>query len=274
VYKDRVVLITGGGEGIGAACVREFLRRGARLSVVDLRPRRDDASGAEILWTVGDITDIKVQRRVVDRTLARYRAVDILVNNVGIGLYAAASTTTIEQARKLFEVNFFAAVSLTRLVIPGMLQKGSGGIINISSVGALVALPWSGLYCATKSAMHAYSEALRRELAAHNIHVLTVAPGIVRTAFRQHVIAGEAPGGVAALDSIISPDDLAVAIADGWVARRRRLYEPRSGRLFALTDWLVPSLMDWFLRRCWTRPPRTVASHEGARAMAERENCQ
>src|SRR6185436_14797721 len=139
----KVVLITGASEGIGAACAREFRKRGARLS---LTARSEDnlkkVGGAEAAVTAGDLTDPDVRRRAVDRTIERFGAIDILVNNAGIGLYAPAWQAPLNEAHDMFELNFFAPLAMIQLVVPHMRQSGGGMIVNIGSIAGKVTLPW------------------------------------------------------------------------------------------------------------------------------------
>src|SRR3954447_3346949 len=115
--KDSVVLITGASGGIGAACAREFHKRGARLS---LTARSEDklkeVAGEDSLVTAGDITDAELRRQVVARTIERFGAIDILINNAGVGLYAPAWRAPMDEARAMFELNFFAALGMIQLV--------------------------------------------------------------------------------------------------------------------------------------------------------------
>src|SRR6185369_8359682 len=117
----KVVLITGASEGIGAACAAEFASRGARLSLTarsEAGLRR--AAGADGLITPGDLTLEETRRQVVDRTLERFGAIDILINNAGVGFYAPSWCAPEEQTRGLMELNFFALLGMTQLVVPHM----------------------------------------------------------------------------------------------------------------------------------------------------------
>jgi NAD(P)-dependent dehydrogenase (short-subunit alcohol dehydrogenase family) len=134
---DRVVMITGASEGIGTACAREFLRRGARLSLIDVCSEKPGYDHGNALWTIGDVTDEAVRREAVAATTARLGSVDILLNNAGVSLFASPSETSLVSARRLFAVNFWAAVALTCLVLLQMRQRRSGAVINIESIGGL-----------------------------------------------------------------------------------------------------------------------------------------
>ena len=117
----------------------------------------------------------------------------------------------------------------------------------MGSVGGHVALPWAAVYCASKFALHSLSDSLHRELKREGIHVAKVCPGIVRTDFRAHVLAGEAPGKVEAIRRTVSPEQVAVAIADSVVFNRTLSYVPPIGRFFRALDFFAPAVMDWFL---------------------------
>ena len=188
---DKVVLITGASEGIGAACAAVFHERKARLSLSCLSGP-DFPRPADALVTVGDITDPGVRDEIVRRTVDRFGTIDILVNNAGVGLYKPPSSAPIELVRRLFEVNVFAPLAMAQLTIPYMKRQGSGTIVNIGSVGGFASLPWASMYCASKFALHAINDSLRRELSRDGIHVMKVAPGIVDTKFREHVLDGTA----------------------------------------------------------------------------------
>src|SRR6185369_8405824 len=149
--EGSVVLITGASEGIGAACAREFQKRGAKLSLIARSEGKlKEVAGPDALVTAGDITDAETRRRVVSRTIERFGRVDILINNAGIGLYAPASRAPLEEARALFELNFFAALGMVQLVVPSMSEQGGGMLVNIGSIAGKITLPWFTLYSASK----------------------------------------------------------------------------------------------------------------------------
>ena len=259
-FQNKVVLITGGSAGIGEACVRHFRQLGASISIVDIV--RPPASTEGALVTVGDITDSEVRARVVRTTLDHFGKLDILVNNVGIGLYERASGHRDDEELQLFDTNVFSAIALAQLVIPHMKARREGWVANISSVGAYVGLPWSASYCASKSAIHSYSESLRRELHTHGVHVSTIVPGIVNTGFREHVLRGVAPEGVASIRQSVSPDDVARCVARAIARRKRRIFIPWYGRIFTGLDFFFPALMDAYIARQWSAADQSRAGSE------------
>jgi short-subunit dehydrogenase len=242
----KVVLITGASEGIGAACAREFRKRGARLS---LTARSEDnlkkVGGAEAAVTAGDLTDPDVRRRAVDRTIERFGAIDILVNNAGIGLYAPAWQAPLNEAHTLFELNFFAPLAMIQLVVPHMRQRGGGMLVNIGSIAGKVTLPWFTLYSATKSALGSLTEGLRMELADEGIRTMIVCPGYVKTGFQGHALVGQPPDRLLKGKKFaITPEQCAEAVARGVERNARTVVTPASGWALILAQRLLPSVVE------------------------------
>jgi short-subunit dehydrogenase len=237
----KVVLITGASEGIGAACAAEFARAGARLS---LTARNESAlaavGGARALVTAGDITDEAVRRRTVERTLDRFGAIDILINNAGMGLYMPSWRTPLDDARRLWELNLFAVLGMTQLVVPQMRERRSGTIVNIGSIAGKMTLPWFTLYSASKSAVGALTEGLRMELRADGVRTMLVCPGYVHTGFQSHVIGGHPPDRVLQGKRFaITAAECATAVRRGVERNARTVMAPRSG-------WLLVAMMRLF----------------------------
>jgi len=244
--EGKVVLITGASEGIGAACAEVFRKRGARLSLTARNEAKlRAAGGGDALVTAGDLTLAATREAVVKRTLERFGRIDVLINNAAAGLYTPAWATPVEEARRLFEVNFFAPLALVGLVAPHMRGQRSGVIVNVSSIAAHVTLPWLTLYSATKSALVSLSDGLRMELAKDGVHTMTVLPGYVRTNFQQHALGGEAPPRVTRSKRFaISPEKCAEAIARGVERDARQVIAPGWSRLAVAAQRLFPGLME------------------------------
>jgi NAD(P)-dependent dehydrogenase (short-subunit alcohol dehydrogenase family) len=258
---QRTVLVTGGSSGIGAACVRHFLEKGWRVSVIALPDSNlDDIAQLNVLITPGDLTRPQVREAAVERTLSTYGRIDVLLNNAGVGLYACPTDVPTHMLPRLFDVNVNAPLAMAQIVAPVMRRQGGGSIVNMGSVAGRVSLPWSVAYSASKFALCALNDSLRRELKKDRIHVLEVCPGIVSTDFKKNVLAGAVPAGVARIAWSVSPDLVAArtyrAIADG----RTVIYVPRIGRFFTALDAIAPRLMDAYLSRYL--PPRVSADEE------------
>jgi short-subunit dehydrogenase len=244
--EGKVVLITGASEGIGAACAAEFARAGARLS---LTARCDaglrQAGGPEALVTAGDLTDEETRRHTVERTVDRYGGIDVLINNAGAGFYCPSWRAPMEETRRLMELNFFSLLGLTQLVVPHMQKRGSGMIVNISSIGGKVTLPWMTLYSASKYAVCALTEGLRMELRRDHIRTMLVCPGYVKTGFQQHAYAGQAPPKVVrAKRAAITAAECAAAIRRGVERDARTILAPKAGWLLVGAARLFPSIFE------------------------------
>jgi short-subunit dehydrogenase len=179
---QQVVLITGASSGIGACCAAHLSKNGYRVyggarGVVT-------APGVEPLTL--DVADDASVARAVETVLAREGRIDVLVNNAGFGIAGAIEDTSIDEAREQFEVNFFGVLRMCRAVLPIMRQQKAGSIVNIGSIGGLMAIPFQGFYSASKFALEGLSEALRLEVRPFGIHVVLLEPGDHRTAFTQN----------------------------------------------------------------------------------------
>jgi short-subunit dehydrogenase len=230
--EGKVVIITGASEGIGAACAAEFARAGAKLS---LAARSEEglrrAGGEGALITPGDLTREETRRAVVERTLQRYGAIDILINNAGVGFYIPSWCAPEEQTRSLMELNFFAPLAMTQLVAPHMRARRSGTVVNVGSIGGKITLPWLTVYCASKAALGALTDGLRMELRRDNVHAMLVCPGYVVTRFQQNSTAGTIPDEVVrARRFAITAEACARAIRRGVERGARTVHAPGVGR--------------------------------------------
>jgi short-subunit dehydrogenase len=186
--QGKVVVITGASSGIGAALAKAFSKNGARVTLAARREERllsvaDDCPG-ESLILKADITDPNARQAIVAQTIDRWGRIDILVNNAGLGAYGHFLETSEEQWRHLFEVNLFAPVFLTQAVIPAMQARGRGIIINVVSIGGLIAHSDKvTAYVASKHALIGFSRGLAKDLASAGIRVLAVCPHLTDTDF-------------------------------------------------------------------------------------------
>ena len=247
---DKVVLITGASEGIGAACARAFLNNGAFVSLFAPPSGTFITSGSDgrVVRTAGDITDLEARREVVCRTIDYFGRIDVLINNVGVGQYGWPSEVDTTISKRMFDVNVFSPLALTQIVVTEMRRRRSGVIVNLGSIGGKVALPWAVMYCATKYATHCINDSLRRELSPDGIHVMKVCPGGVSTEFRNHVLQGEAPKKVQNIRWTVTPEQVAQVIVSGVRREKRTVYIPKIGRIFAMMDFFNSRWMDIYLK--------------------------
>ncbi|WP_018130959.1 SDR family oxidoreductase [Effusibacillus pohliae] len=189
--EDKVVMITGASRGIGEAVALEFAKRKAKIVLVARTPedlervrgRVLDAGAEDVLTITTDISKEEEVEVMLDVTLSRFGRVDILVNNAGVGYFKPVVDTTLSEWQTMFDVNVTGLFLCTRGVLPKMLEQGSGHIINISSdVGRRTIAGGAG-YCATKFAVQAFADALRKEVQRQGIKVTNILPGMTDTYF-------------------------------------------------------------------------------------------
>jgi NAD(P)-dependent dehydrogenase (short-subunit alcohol dehydrogenase family) len=178
----RVVLVTGASSGIGACCAAFLAKSGYR--VYGGSRGAVTAPGVEALTL--DVTDDASAAQAIEIILTREGRLDVLVNNAGFGIAGAIEDTSIDEAREQFEVNFFGVSRMCRAALPSMREKKAGYIVNIGSIGGLIAIPFQGFYSASKFALEGLSEALRLEVRPFGIHVVLIEPGDHRTSFTQN----------------------------------------------------------------------------------------
>lgn len=192
----KVALITGGSAGIGRATARAFAGLGYRLAIAarTVEPLKQVAIdlekqlNADVLAIPTDVTDPEQVRHLVDATLERYEAIDILVNNAGICMSGPFTSTTRADWEQIVNVNLWGYIHTTQAIVPHMLDRGSGHIINVGSFGGKMPLPEMTAYCTTKYAVTGLTEALRLELEPRGIAVIGVHPGVVKTEFLDRAI--------------------------------------------------------------------------------------
>lgn len=176
----KVILVTGASSGIGRACALGLTQQGHRVYGTSRAPRNEDGGFTMLPM---DVTDDDSVQAAVQTLLEREGRIDVVINNAGIGYGGAIEDTAIDEAHTLFETNFFGALRVCHAVLPTMRTQGSGTIINVSSIGGLISLPFQSLYSASKAALEAMSESLRMEVKRFGIHVVLVEPGDTRTQF-------------------------------------------------------------------------------------------
>ncbi|MDR0849993.1 MAG: SDR family NAD(P)-dependent oxidoreductase [Christensenellaceae bacterium] len=178
----EVVLITGAGTGIGAAAARLFAKSGYK--VYGLARNAFDIEGVTSI-----VCDMGVREQIVktvDWLIKKEGQVDILVNNAGMGIFGASEFSDSAQIERIMNVNFLGAVTLTNFVLPYMRSQGGGRIINTSSIGGFIPLPFQSFYSASKAALESWAKALSVEVKPFNIKITNLQCGDVKTDFTKN----------------------------------------------------------------------------------------
>jgi NAD(P)-dependent dehydrogenase (short-subunit alcohol dehydrogenase family) len=179
--NGSVALITGASSGIGKACADYLADRGWRVFAAQ---RTIAALGKPSIETIQmDVNDDDSVKRGVAEVLSRTNRIDAVINNAGFGIMGAIEDTSIEEAKAQMETNFFGVLRVCRAVLPKLREQRHGYIINMSSLSAVIGLPFSGLYSASKFALEGMTESLRLEVRRFGIHVVLIEPGDFRTRF-------------------------------------------------------------------------------------------
>lgn len=210
LQTQEVVLITGCGSGIGKALALAFHQQGHQVCATARRVEAlADLAQAGIHTLALDVTSAESIAQAMGTLQAQGQPVGMLINNAGFGAMGPLLDVSEAMWRKQMEVNVIAPMALARAVLPGMIARGRGAIVNISSVSGVMPTPFAGAYCASKAAVNALSDSLRMELKPLGIDVVTVQPGGIRSGF-----------GERAADEVqLAPDSPYQAVREGVLAR-------------------------------------------------------
>lgn len=187
-FANRTVIVTGASGGIGWALALQLAKQGARVGAIARRADRLAALTAETAGTpgtvataVGDVGDRESIQSAVQTLTEKLGPVDVMIANAGVGVPSGADPMQVDNVETMMRVNFFGVVYSFEAVLPGMLNRGSGHLVAISSMAAYKGLPGSAGYCASKAAVSTYCEGLRIELRRRGVAVTTVCPGFIDT---------------------------------------------------------------------------------------------
>jgi NAD(P)-dependent dehydrogenase (short-subunit alcohol dehydrogenase family) len=191
IMQSKTALVTGASSGIGEATAERLAMAGYKVYGTSRRAAKANQRSFELLPL--DVTSNESVEATVKEVLRLEGRIDLLVNNAGFGIApAAAEESSIEQARSIFETNFFGIVRMTRAVVPHMRRQRAGRIINIGSVLGFLPMPYAALYAATKHAVEGYSESLDHELRTRGIRVSVVEPAYTKTQFGANFVQPDA----------------------------------------------------------------------------------
>lgn len=186
--RGAISIVTGASSGIGAATAVELARRGATVAVVARRAERlaevveqCRRHGTEAFAHPADISDRAACNDLAAAVTARFGKVDVVVNNAGISLRRHAARASVEEIERVMQINFMGAVYLTMAVLPGMVERGRGSIVNVTSVAGYIPNPHESAYGASKAALSMWSHGLAVDLAGSGVHVGVLSPGPIDT---------------------------------------------------------------------------------------------
>jgi short-subunit dehydrogenase len=262
------VAVTGASSGIGEAIAREMARAGAKLTLVARRRELLEKLATEVgggaLAVAHDLSDSTRATAWMADAEKMHGPIDVLVNNAGVENTGPAALVDADAGERLLATNLLSPVRMARQLLPAMIARGNGVIVNVTSVAALTPAPLQAWYGASKAGLAAFSEALGGELRGTGVHVLTVYPGPVTTAMSEagYAAFGGKKGAVALLPEG-RPEELARRIRRAIARRQRRIVYPRfyvGARWF---PWLGRALADAFVKSPYLPAASPRRSPEG-----------
>ncbi|TAF49029.1 MAG: SDR family oxidoreductase [Sphingobacteriia bacterium] len=254
-FSGKVIVVTGGSEGIGKAMVEFFLTAGAKVATCGrnhdkLYALQAAHSGMPLVIHVADVSKEMECQLFIEKVVQQFGGIDVLINNAGISMRSLFQDLQLETLRKVMDINFWGMVYCSKFALPH-LQKTSGSIVGVSSIAGYRGLPGRTGYSASKFAMNGFLEALRTELLDEGVNVLWVCPGFTASNIRQVALDQNAqPQGESPMDesSMMSAQLCAQHIARSIRKRQRTLVLTFNGhRTVWLNKWL-PQLTDRLVR--------------------------
>lgn len=264
-FTGKVVWVTGASSGIGEALALQLAGEGAKLVLSARRRELLEALKArcprpqDVAILPMDVAQTELARSHVEQALAAFGKVDVMVHNAGIGQRALISETSLDEDRRIMEVNYFGVVALTKALLPEMKARGGGHFVVVSSVTGYVGTPFRSGYAASKHALHGFFESLRAEGHRENVAVTIVCPGFVDTDIAIKAI--ERVGGAEAQKSDtrakanahgITPEQCARTMVDGIAKQSREVYVGGKEIAGIYARRFAPGLLARMLRRIET----------------------
>ena len=189
LLKGRHALVTGGASGIGFAVAKRFLAEGAQVVIADLNDEQSSAAvaqlGSKCGRTIGDVSKLADAERMVNEAVAKIGALDILINNAGIETMGSVTTAQDNEWERQININLNGVYRMSRFAVPKIIEAGGGTIVNMSSVGGLVAVKEFSAYGASKAAVIQLTRSMAADYAEYNIRVNAVCPGAADTPLLQ-----------------------------------------------------------------------------------------
>lgn len=264
--NQPVLIVTGASSGIGAAVARLFARQGYRISMGARRLDRlqaivadIEAEGGQAIAVQADLARLEDIQRLVKNTLDQFTRIDILVNNAGFGrIKWLEELDPADDIQAQIQINLISPILMTREVLPYLIQQRSGHIINMASLGGLVASPTYTVYSASKFGLRGFTEALRREVGVYGIHVSAIYPGAVRTEFKQHAGIDRKTGRTTPESLLLKPEEVAQSVLKVVRRPRRALIIPWQMRFSVWMNQFFPGIVDRIVERSFTRLERDI----------------
>jgi short-subunit dehydrogenase len=257
-WKDTRALVTGASSGLGRAVAEDLVRRGASVVLTGRSAARLDevarglidagADPGRIAVVSGDLTVEDDRQRLFDAVRDRFGALDLVVNNAGVGATGQFDTHDAWVLRRVFEINFFAMAEVCRAALPLLSEGVDPVMLVMGSINARRGLPGRVEYSASKFAVSGFVESIRIEWKRYGIHVLQVNPGFSATPFDENAVAKTARVSVAGWRTA-APEAVAAASLRAVEKKKREITLSSKGRMLVFMNRIAPRFVDWGLSR-------------------------
>lgn len=254
-FQNKIVVVTGGSEGIGKALVEAFLAAGAKVATCGrnhdkLYSLQKMHSGKPLVIYTADVSKEQDCKNFIDETVKTFGTIDILINNAGVSMRALFKDTELETIRRVMDINFWGAVYCTKYSLPHIIQQ-KGTAVSISSIAGYRGLPGRTGYSASKFAMNGWMEALRTEMLDSGVNIMWVCPGFTSSNIRNAALNADAqPQGESPMDegSMMTAEECAQHILHAIKKRKRTLVLTFTGKRTVFMNRFFPAWADKLVR--------------------------
>lgn len=255
-FRDKVVAITGGSDGIGKALIEVLIPLGARIATCGrnydkLYQLQMEYAQNMLHAIVCDVSKENDCQRFIESTIKTFGGIDILINNAGVSMRALVNDLDVDVIRKVMDVNFFGAVYCTKFALPSLIER-KGTIVGVSSIAGYRGLPGRSAYSASKFALQGWLEALRTEMLEEHVHVMWVCPGFTTSNIRHAALDPQGnPYGETSMDEgkMMPAHEVAQHILVAIEKKKRTMVMTFNGKRTVLMNRFFPSLTDKLVRK-------------------------
>ncbi|HSU26956.1 MAG TPA: SDR family oxidoreductase [Chitinophagaceae bacterium] len=264
-FQDKVVVVTGGTDGIGKALVDALLSQGAKVATCGrnhdkLYRLQSEYPSANLVTMVADVSNENDCHRLMEITVKDFGGIDVLINNAGVSMHALVKEANIDVIKKVMNINFFGTVYCTRYALESIIER-KGTIVGVSSIAGYRGLPGRSGYSASKFAMQGWLEAIRTELTGDGVNVMWVCPGFTTSNIRIAALNkyGELQG-KSPMDEgkMMTAEECARRILRAIQKRKRTLVMTFTGKRTVFMNKFFPRMADKFVRRFFIKDGKLI----------------
>ncbi|HLF46400.1 MAG TPA: SDR family oxidoreductase [Chitinophagaceae bacterium] len=264
-YKNKIVVVTGGSDGIGKEMVKMLIQAGAKVSTCGrnsdkLYQLQTEYPSAPLHTMIADVSNENDCRRLMEMTVKMFGGIDILINNAGISMRAEIKDATVELIKKVMDINFFGVVYCTKFALPHILER-KGIIVGISSIAGYRGLPGRSGYSASKFAMQGWLEAIKVELKDSGVHVMWICPGFTTSNIRNSALTedgkeqGSSPMNEGTMMSTAACSKKILAAVEN---RKRTVIMTFTGLKAVFMNKFFPKLTDKFIHKFYYKEGKLI----------------